>query len=156
VIQDESEESFAMPDQQVMAGWNNHIKSLATMFRFSEEKDPYELRVEGAVHRRSREYYNSWAAKARGILADVDSFAIRWCERAWEIAINLHMGIHGVDCASYIDLETFENAIKIADYFADRQLEVLARPRIEAQQKQRCRLLEVFEEHNNEAMTMRT
>jgi Protein of unknown function (DUF3987)/DnaB-like helicase N terminal domain len=155
-IQDRTEASFEMPDQKVMADWNQYIRSVAKKFRFSQNKEPYQIWVQPAVYKRSQDYYNHWAAKARGTLSDVASFAIRNCERAWEIAINLHIGIHGINCASYLDLETFENAIRIADFFADRQLEVLSRPRIEAQEKRVSRLEEVFAKHGNQPITMRT
>jgi hypothetical protein len=80
-------------------------------------------------------------------------------ERAWEISINLHMGIYGADWAdrpAALGKETFENAIRISDFFAERQLEVLGRPRIEAQKKQRSRLEEVLMENHKNPMTIRT
>jgi hypothetical protein len=127
------------------------------MFRFAEE--PYWIDVEPEVRKLSRDYFNRCAAKARGTLCDVDSFALRWRERAWEIAINLHMGIYGVQWADHparLSAATFSNALLITDFFAERQLEVLQRPRVEAQQKHRDRLEEVFENNKKEPMTLRT
>jgi Protein of unknown function (DUF3987) len=156
-IQDETDESEAEPDSVIMAEWNDHIQSLVKIFRFAEE--PYWLDVEPAVRKLSREYSNKCTAKARGTLSDVDSFALRWCERAWEIAVNLHMGIYGVEWADHparLSAATFSNALLITDFFAERQLEVLQRPRIESQQKQRSRLEEVFADNKRDPMTLRT
>jgi hypothetical protein len=153
-IQDETEESLPEPDQVIMSQWSGHIQSLVKMFRFSEE--PYMIAVAPKVRKLSRQYFNMWAAKARGVLSDVSSFAIRWCERAWEISLNLHTGIHGEECFEPISKETFENAIRISDFFAERQLEVLRRPRIEAQKKQRSRLEEVLVDNHKNPMTLRT
>ena len=155
-IQDETEESLPDPDPEIMAKWNAHIESLVKMFRFAEE--PYWLDVDPEVRRLSRQYYNTWAAKARGALSDVSSFAIRWCERAWEISINLHMGIYGVGWADNpvrLSAATFKNAIRISDFFAERQLEVLQRPRIEAEKKQRSRLEEVLVKNEGKPMTIK-
>jgi hypothetical protein len=155
-IQDETEESQPDCDPVIMAQWNMHIESLVKMFRFAEE--PCWIDVEPEVRKLSRHYYNIWAAKARGVLSEISSFAVRWCERAWEISINLHMGIYGVgwaDCPAGLSKETFENAIRISDFFAERQLEVLRRPRIEAQKKLRSRLEEVLVSDNKKPMTLR-
>jgi hypothetical protein len=156
-ILDETEESEPDPDSDIMTQWNDHIQGLVKMFRFAEE--PSFLAVEPEIRKLSRDYFNKCAAKARRTLSDVSSFAIRWCERAWEIAINLHMGIHGVKWADNpvkLSVATFKNAMLISDFFADRQLEVLQRPRIEAQHKCRERLEEVFENNKKTPMTLRT
>ena len=144
------------PDPVIMAQWSTHIESLVKMFRFAEE--PYRIDVDPEVRKLSRHYFNMWAAKARGTLSDVSSFAIRWCERAWEISINLHMGIYGVDWADNpisLSTETFKNAMRISDFFAERQLEVLQRPRLEVQEKLRSRLEEVLVGNNKNPMTLR-
>jgi hypothetical protein len=155
-IQDETEESLPEPDPDIMAKWSEHIESMVKMFRFAEE--PYWIDVEPEVRKLSRQYFNTWAGKARGTLRDLSSFAIRWCERAWEIAINLHMGIHGVDWVdrpARLSAETFRNATRISDFFAERQLEVLHMPRIEAEKKQRSRLEEVLVNNGKKPMTLR-
>jgi hypothetical protein len=155
-IQDETEESEPDPDSKIMAGWNDYIRSLVKMFRFAEE--PSWIDVEPEIRKLSRDYFNKCAAKARGTLSDVSSFAVRWCERAWEISINLHMGIYGVkwaDNPTRLSAATFKNAMLISDFFAERQLEVLQRPRIEAQQKCRNRLDEVFENNKENPLTLR-
>lgn len=143
-IQDETEETLPDPDPAIMAGWNIHIESLIKMFRFSDE--PYMIPVDPAVRALSREYFNLWAEKARRALSDVCSFAVRWCERAWEISLNLHTGIYGTECFRPISTSTFQNATRISDFFAERQLEVLRRPRLEAENKFKSRLLEIFRE----------
>jgi hypothetical protein len=152
-IQDETEESLPDPDPAIMAAWNTHIESLIKMFRFSDES--YLIPVEPKVRALSREYYNMWAAKARGILSDVASFAVRWCERAWEISLNVHTGLYCTECFAPMSTETFKNAMRISDFFAERQLEVLRRPRIEAQNKHRDRLSEIFKERFHKPVTLR-
>jgi hypothetical protein len=152
-IRDETEESLPDPNPEIMGQWNGHIESLIKMFRFLDE--PYLIPVDPEVRKLSREYFNLWADKARGALSDVSSFAVRWCERAWEISLNLHTGLYGTECFRPISTETFGNATRISDFFAERQLEVLRRPRIEAEQKLYGRLLEIFQEHGQKPIRLR-
>jgi hypothetical protein len=49
----------------------------------------------------------------------------------------------------------FSDAIRIARFFADRQLEVLQRLRIKALDEQRDRLKEVFAQNGEELITLR-
>jgi hypothetical protein len=66
-----------------------------------------------------------------------------------------HLAVWTKDCAGDLSVETFANAIQISRYFADRQLEVLARTRFEAQEKQRDRLEELFNDNGQKPITLR-
>jgi hypothetical protein len=141
-VQYEDETSLPPVDQEIMAGWKDHIHSLVKTFRSAEE--PYEIQVEPVVKILARSYYNENVDLIRGSLSDVASFAARWTEHAWNIALNLHVALYGVDCAAPLSQKTFENAVKICRYFAALQLQVLTRIRFETQQKQRLRLEEIL------------
>jgi hypothetical protein len=81
---------------------------------------------------------------------------MRWVERTWEIALNLHVGLHGVDCyRQLVSKQTFSNAVKISNYFADRQLEVLNAMRLKAINDNRDRLLEILVANGKNSVTMR-
>jgi hypothetical protein len=151
----ESEENLAPPGKAIMEAWDSYIREVVEMFRFAEES--YSVVAAKEVHQLSRQYYNQIVDQVRGDLADVKTFAMRWCERAWEIALNLHIATYGVDgCANQLSKETFENAIRISRFFGEQQLEVLRRPRIEAEEKRRDRLREVLEKNNQKPITLRT
>jgi hypothetical protein len=77
-----------------MEQWNQHICALVQNFRFA--KEPYWIDVEEGVRALSRKFHNEIVDQIRSGLWDVDIFALRWVERAWEIALNLHVGVHGV------------------------------------------------------------
>ena len=68
-----------------------------------------------------------------GDLRDITSFAARWNENAWRIAVCLHAAKHGTGAASEsLALETAERAIKIVDWFSAQQLEILSAGRQKA------------------------
>jgi hypothetical protein len=63
-------------------------------------------------------------------LRDVTTFAARWNEQAWRIAVCLHAGLYGEDAGGrMLSAETTASAIALADWFAIAQLQILDRGR---------------------------
>jgi hypothetical protein len=153
-IQYEDESSFSEVNFDVMETWNRHIRSLVKNFRAAD--DPYWVNPEQGVRALSRKYHNQIVDQIRGALWDIDSFAMRWVERAWEIALNLHAGFYGVECYRHpLSKETFANAIQISTYFAERQLEVLNAMRVKTINDNRDRLQEILEANGKKPVTLR-
>ena len=72
------------------------------------------------------------------------------------IALNVHAGLYGDECyREPLSWKTFSDSIRIARFFADRQLEVLQRPRIKALDEQRDRLKEIFAQTGEKLITVR-
>jgi hypothetical protein len=112
--------------------------------------------VSDGVRKLSRTFYNETVDQIRDTLSDVSNFALRWTERAWEIALNLHVGCHGADeCYKPLTPQTFSDAIRIARFFADRQLDVLQRPRLKAMNERRDRLIEILTNNDAKPITLR-
>jgi hypothetical protein len=150
----EDETTLAEADPEIMRAWNEYIKSLVKTFRFAE--DPCPIAVGGGVRELSRTFHNEIVDQIRGTLSDISSFAIRWTERAWEIALNLHAAHYGDECyREPLNSSTFSDAIRISRFFADRQLEVLQRPRIKAMNEQRDRLEEILSTNGGKPVTLR-
>lgn len=153
-LQYEDEKTLPEVDPNIMGTWNQYIRSLVKTFRFVEE--PCWIAVGEGVRELSRKFHNEIVDQIRDSLWDISSFATRWVERAWEIALNLHAGHHGDECyREPLSSKTFSDAIRIARFFADRQLEVLQRPRIKALDEQRDRLKEVFAKNGEKLITLR-
>ena len=71
-------------------------------------------------------------------LRDVTTFAARWNEQAWRIAVCLHAGLHPEDAgARMLAAETAASAITLADWFANEQLRILAGGRHAARRAKR-------------------
>jgi len=153
-LQYEDEKTLPEVDSQIMSTWNQYIRSLIKTFRFAE--DPCWISVGEGVREFSQKFYNETVDQIRDSLWDIASFATRWVERAWEIALNLHVGHYGDECyREALSSKTFSDAIRIVRFFADRQLEVLQRPRIKALDEQRDRLQEVYAKNGEKPITLR-
>ena len=75
-------------------------------------------------------------------LRDVTTFAARWNEQAWRIAVCLHAGLHGEDAGErMLAADTAASAIALADWFAGEQLRILARGRHAARRAKRDEVL---------------
>jgi hypothetical protein len=83
-------------------------------------------------------HFNAIVERRRRELRDVTTFAARWNEQAWRIAVCLHAGTNGDWAHEFpLSLATAQAAIKIADWFAQRQLEILAAGRYKARREKR-------------------
>jgi hypothetical protein len=75
-------------------------------------------------------------------LQDVDSYAARWNEQAWRIAVVLHAGLHGENAGERtMAADTAASAIALADWFAGEQLRILERGRHAARRAKRDEVL---------------
>jgi hypothetical protein len=150
----EDENTMPEPNPDIMQAWNSRIRSLVKTFRFAEESSwiPVEAEVRGL----SRDFHNEIVDRVRGELADVSAFAMRWVERAWEVSLNLHSGIHEGECYRHpLSAETFSNAILIVRFFMAEQLDVLQMSRAQAIDATRERLKEVFTRNGGCPITLR-
>jgi hypothetical protein len=153
-VQYEDEKTLPEADSEIMAGWNNRIRSLVKTFRFAE--DACFISVEPEVRVLSRKFHNEIVDLIRGELSDVSPFALRWVERAWEVSLNLHSGLHEVECYKEpLSTETFSHAIRIVRYFMAQQLEVLQMSRIQTIDATRERLEEIFSRNHQKPITLR-
>jgi hypothetical protein len=153
-VQYEDEHSLPVPAAAVVAAWNKHIRGLLEAFRFAEQS--FVVEVSPEVRVASRKFKNEIVDRMRGDLVDVKTFAIRWCERAWEIALNFHVATHSIDCFKQpLILETFNNAVKVVRWFIEEELRVLQISRCEVINKTRERLEEIFRKNGNTPVTLR-
>jgi hypothetical protein len=106
---------------------------------------PYVLGVETDVYGASRDFHNQVVDLVKGGLADIPSFPMRWTEQVWHIAINLHAGAFGVDSLEHpLSLKIFEAAIRVTKFFAQEQLKILDRSRLNALEKDAIRVRELI------------
>ena len=87
-------------------------------------------------------YFNSIVERRKGDLQDVGSYAARWGEQAWRIAVCLHAGHFGNLAAEFpLDEGNASRAIELAEWFAGEQLRILEGGRHEARQALRDAVL---------------
>jgi len=82
------------------------------------------------------DHHDAIVKKRRGELRDVTSYAARWNEQAWRIAVCLHAGLHGAHAhEQQLELDTVRRAIEVAEWFAMQQLEILSASREKARRE---------------------
>jgi hypothetical protein len=120
--------------------WANLIQSLIATFRLGGE--PVVLEPTPEALKAMNANFNGIVQRRLAELKDVTTFAARWNEQAWRIAVCVHAGLHGERAGERrLELETVECAIGLADWFAGEQLRILAGGRMAAR---RAKLDEVF------------
>lgn len=92
-------------------------------------------------------YFNEVVARRKaGDLSDVSQYASRWCEQAARLAVVLHAGLYGSEAHRHpLALETAASAVRLAEWFADQQLNLLAKGRRTAAEKVETAVLELIE-----------
>lgn len=114
-----------------MNDWVALVGSMIKIYRLAGE--PFTIEPTPEARRMMDDHHNQIVERRNGDLRDVTTFAARWNEQAWRIAVVLHAGLHGEHAGERaMSGDTAASAIAIADWFAGEQLRILARGRHEA------------------------
>jgi hypothetical protein len=110
------------------------IRTLIETYRLADE--PFTIEPTPEVLEAMNAHYNRIVKRRRTDLRDVTIYAARWNEQAWRIVVCLHAGLHGAHAHEHpLELDTAKRAIKLADWFAAQQLEILSASREKARRK---------------------
>lgn len=108
--------------------WAMIVGKLIKTFRMADAPNTIEPTPE--ARQMMKEHHNRIVERRNGELRDVTTYAARWNEQAWRIAVCLHAGLHGEDAGGQmLAADTATSAIALADWFAGEQLRILARGR---------------------------
>ena len=113
--------------------WGNLVRQNIRAFRLASE--PVAIEPSPEAWQAMKDHFNHIVERRLGDLRDVSTFAARWNEQAWRIAMCIHAGLH-IERAGErgLDVDTARKAIALADWFADEQLRILAGGRHAARQ----------------------
>ncbi len=113
-------------------GWRTLVRELIECFRLATGTAAI-VQPDSEAVRLLNDHYNAIVRRCHaGELRDVQSFAARWTEQAWRIALCLHAGLYGKAAgAMELHADTAAAAIKIADWFSGQQLAILQKSRSE-------------------------
>jgi hypothetical protein len=108
--------------------WAMLVGKLIQTFRMVDA--PITIEPTPEARQMMKEHHNRIVERRNGELRDVTTYAARWNEQAWRIAVCLHAGLHGEDAGGrMLAADTAASAIALADWFAGEQLRILARGR---------------------------
>ncbi len=124
------EGSPAIP-ASVSTAYAELIRTLLETYRLASE--PLTIHATTEAMQAMNTHHNAIVKRRRGDLRDVTTFAARWTEQAWRIAVCLHAAEHGSAAHNHrLELETAQRAMELADWFAAQQLEILQAGRTQA------------------------
>ncbi len=153
-MQEETEETEIPLSPQILERWRKLIRELYSKFRCADSS--CSLVVEQEVRVLSRQQYNSIVRMVNGKFRDIRSFAARWVEQTWKLALVLHAGRYGAQCDAHpLSVETFKAGQSISRLFCKEQLKVLGALRSDRLHKTNLRLAELFLRNANEPMRLR-
>ena len=123
--------------------WALLVGKLIKTFRFASE--PVTIEPAPKVLQLMDAHCNRIVERMKTDLQDVDSYAARWNEQAWRMAVCLHAGLHGEHAGErMLSADTAASAIALADWFAGEQLRILERGRHAARRAKRDEVLKLL------------
>src|ERR1019366_2725497 len=123
--------------------WAARVASLIETFRMAGES--VTIQPAPDARRMMAAHHNQIVERRLTDLRDVTTYAARWNEQAWRIAVCLHAGLHGEAAgARMLSADTAASAIALADWFAGEQLRILERGRHAARRAKRDEVLELL------------
>ena len=126
--------------QATANAWAMLVGKLLRTFRLAAQ--PVTIEPTPEARQAMKEHFNGIVGRRLGDLRDVTTFAARWNEQAWRIAVCLHAGLFGEQAGNRpIEIDTARNAIALADWFAGQQLQILSAGRHAARQSLKDQIL---------------
>ena len=130
------------------------IFSLLETYRLAAER--FTIKPTSEALEALNDHHDAIVKRRRGELRDVTSYAARWNEQAWRIAVCLHAGTYGSQAHEHpVSLETAHRAIALADWFAEEQLRILNTGRMERKAARLKKLKELIIQCYDGAATLR-
>lgn len=118
-------ESLVFISEEVRAGYRETIRGTLETYRLAEKARTITPSKEAT--KAMTAHHNEIVERRRGELRDVTTFAARWNEQAWRLAVCIHAGLNGRYAHErQMEIDTVKCAIELADWFAGQQLEILS------------------------------
>ncbi len=132
--------------ESVLARWSALATDLLATYRQPGVR--HVLQPTPEARQRLVDYHNAIVERRSTELRDVTGFAARWAEQAWRLTVVLHAGLHGAEAHNNhpLDSTTAECAIRLAEWFAASQLDILSKGRHEAAKKIEEQVLELIQD----------
>jgi hypothetical protein len=136
-------EAQALPESIRSAWWKLIADLLAS---YHAAASPFRIERTPAALACLTDYHNSVVDRRSGDLSDVGVFAARYAENAWRMAVVFHAALYGADAPAHpLDAETAANAVRVVEWFAAAQLDILSKARRQAASKAEDEVLELIE-----------
>jgi hypothetical protein len=130
--------------EAVRGQWTQLVADLLATFHAADK--PHSITPTPEAVAVFTDYHNRIVDRRAVDLADVGAFAARYAENAWRLGVVLHAGLWaGAAVLEPLTAETAANAVRIVEWFAASQLDILAKGRLAAAGKLKDEVLELLE-----------
>ncbi len=130
--------------ESVRGQWTQLIAGLLATFHAADK--PHCITPTPEAVAVLNDYHNRIVDRRSDDLADVGAFAARYAENAWRLAVVLHAALWAADASNEpLAAETAANAVRVVEWFAASQLNILAKGRHTAAVKVQDEVLELLE-----------
>ena len=130
--------------ESVRGQWTQLVGDLLATFHAADK--PQGITPTPAAVTVFTDFHNRIVDRRAVDLADVGAFAARYAENAWRLAVVLHAAQWADDAGSEsLTAETAANAVRVVEWFAASQLDILAKGRHAAAAKVQDEVLELLE-----------
>lgn len=130
--------------ESVRGQWTQLVVDLLATFHAADQ--PHCITPTPAAVAIFTDFHNRIVDRRAVDLADVGAFAARYAENAWRLSVVLHATLHGAQADAHpLDHETAANAVRVVEWFAASQLDILAKGRHTAAAKVQDEVLELLE-----------
>ena len=110
--------------REIEADWDSLIRDLLEIYRFATT--PFMLSPTQEAITLLDNHCNAIIEARKSTLREITTFAARWNEQAWRLAVVLHAGRYGKEAHKHaVDVQTAQSAIKLVDWFAEHQKWIL-------------------------------
>lgn len=137
-------------DSNIKAAYENLIKEI--LEEYHKRTAPYTIKPTDEARDIIDDYHDELVDKRNpgGNLYDINSFAARWAEQAWRIALILHVMEYGNQAHHHpLGKESAQGAVKIMEWFATHQTEMLYKTRDKRRENLEEEVLNLFIKHHD-------
>jgi hypothetical protein len=132
--------------ESVRVQWTQLVGDLLAAFHSADK--PQRITPTPAAVAVFTDFHNRIVDRRAADLADVGAFAARYAENAWRLAVVLHAAQWAGEAGSEsLTAETAANAVRVVEWFAASQLDILAKGRLAAATKVQDEVLELIEDN---------
>ena len=132
--------------KEVAADYRALIRGLLESYRLAGEARTIDTEPE--ARQALTDHFNDIVQRRLTDLRDVSSYAARWNEQAWRIAVCQHAGRWGRQAHEHaLERQSAQDAIALADWFASQQLEILSAGREQARRAKCDEVLALLVDH---------
>ena len=130
-------------EDRVKKGWRKLVTEVLCRFRMLNTTQFIKCDEEAVSV--LDDYRETVRLRQIGPMRDISSFAARWNEQAWRLALVLHVGTHGAMARNFsLSSATAKAAVRIQEWFVQQQIAILEQGKAQTHEAVEAKVLALF------------